>query len=393
LSKQGGQVAVLADKPSRESASLYTTFDRDFQRKVQEILGERLGAIAVVEAGTGRVLALATYPNFDPNVFSGGVSGQTWASLQADGRRPLVNRATQGTYPLGSVFKVVTTASGMEAGGLSAQSSFICRGTWTGLGPEWPKICWLKSGHGSIPLSRALTVSCDIYYYQVGLLLNGVGQNVLPTYAKDFGFGAITGLEAEEAAGLVPDPEWKLMTKGEGWAPGDTVNLSIGQGELQVTPLQVAMMLAAVGNGGTLYRPQLVEMIASDPQNPDWVFEPAEAGRIPVSAANLAVIQDSLHNVTASPSGTAYRAFEGLTVPVAGKTGTAESGQQDPHAWFAAYAPADNPEIAVVAIVENSGEGGVFAAPLVRQVVETYYGIEAAPEITSTATITPTDSP
>ena len=206
LSEQGQQVAVLADKPSRESASLYTTFDREFQTKVQDILGQKLGAIAVLEADTGRVLALATYPSFDPNLFPTGISSQQWASLQADYRRPLVNRASQGTYPPGSVFKIVTTSAGMEAGGLEANSTFLCRGTWTGLGPEWPKICWLKSGHGNIPLDKALTVSCDITYYQVGLLLNGVGQDVLPGYARSFGFGALTGIEVEEAAGLVPDP-------------------------------------------------------------------------------------------------------------------------------------------------------------------------------------------
>ncbi|MGD9404302.1 MAG: penicillin-binding transpeptidase domain-containing protein, partial [Anaerolineae bacterium] len=283
LSQQGQVVAVLAEKPSRESSSLYTTFDREFQQTVQEILGEQLGAIAVLEVETGRVLALATYPNFDPNIFATGISSWEWQRLQADGRRPLVNRATQGTYPPGSVFKIVTMAAGMEAGGLTANSSFICRGTWTGLGPQWPKTCWLRSGHGNIPLSRALTVSCDITFYQVGLVLNGVGYEVLPDYARSFGLGAKTGIEVEEDPGLVPDPEWKLQAKGEGWAPGDTVNLAIGQGELLVTPLQVATFMAAVGNGGTLYQPQTVEMIASESDSPEWSFQPVVSGELPVS--------------------------------------------------------------------------------------------------------------
>jgi penicillin-binding protein 2 len=393
LTDKGQQVAVLADKPSRESSSLYTTFDREFQQEVQDILGQRLGAIAVLEAQTGRVLALATYPTFDPNLFSTGIEEYQWANLQADGRRPLVNRATQGTYPPGSVFKPVTMAAGMEAGGLTANSTFLCQGTWTGLGPEWPKTCWLKSGHGNIPLDRALTVSCDITFYQVGLVLNGVGQEVLSDYARQFGFGAFTGVEVEEAAGLVPDPEWKIQAKGEGWAPGDTVNLAIGQSELLVSPLQTAVMMAAVGNGGTLYRPQTVEMIAADPANPDWIFEPVAQAQIPVGTDNLDVIQDSLHKVTSASHGTAYQAFEGLALPVAGKTGTAESGQQNPHAWFGGYAPADEPEIAIVAIVEHAGEGGVHAAPLFRQVVEAYFGIEPTPEITPTLTLTPTLTP
>jgi len=227
----------------------------------------------------------------------------------------------------------------------------------------------------------------------VGLLLNGVGQDVLPGYARSFGFGALTGLEVEEAAGLVPDPSWKLNTKGEGWAPGDSVNLAIGQAELSVTPLQVAVMLAAVGNGGTLYRPQVVEMIAADPAKPDWVFEPAVAGQLPIDADNLAVIQDSLYKVTSATNGTAYQTFEGFGMPVAGKTGTAESGQENPHAWFAGYAPADEPEIAIAVIVEHAGEGGVYAAPLVRQVVEAYFSMGETPAITPTETITPTVSP
>ena len=387
LSKQGQVVAVLAEKPSRESSSLYTTFDRDFQQSVQEILGEQLGAIAVLEVDTGRVLALATYPTFDPNTFSTGISSGEWQRLQADGRRPLVNRATQGTYPLGSVFKIVTMTAGMEAGGLTANSSFICRGTWTGLGPQWPKTCWLRTGHGNIPLNRALTVSCDITFYQVGLVLNGVGYEVLPDYARSFGLGAKTGIEVEEDPGLVPDPEWKLQAKGEGWAPGDTVNLAIGQGELLVTPLQVATFMAAVGNGGTLYQPQTVEMIATEPDSPEWTFQPVVSGQLPVSADNLSVIKNSLYRVTSASYGTAYGAFQGLEIPVAGKTGTAESGQEDPHAWFAAYAPADAPEIAVVAMVEHSGEGSSFAAPLVRKVVEVYFGVQ--PDPTPTAEPTP----
>lgn len=389
LTHKGRLVAVLAQKPSRESSSLYTTFDREFQREVQDILGERLGAIAVLEAQSGRVLALSTYPSFDPNSFATGISVGQWRSLEADARRPLVNRATQGTYPPGSVFKIVTMSTGMEAAGLTEASSFLCRGTWTGLGPEWPKVCWLRSGHGNIPLNKALTASCDITFYQIGLLLNGVDHGLLPDYARKFGFGALTGIEVEENPGLVPDPAWKIQTKGEGWAPGDSVNLSIGQSELLVTPLQIATMLAAVGNGGTLYRPQVVEMIASDPSSPEWTFEPVAVAELPVSANNLAVIQDSLHKVTSASYGTAFRAFEGLEITVAGKTGTAESGQEKPHAWFAGYVPANDPQIAIAVVIEHSGEGAVHAAPLFRKVVEAYFGIEPEPTSAPTPTVEP----
>jgi penicillin-binding protein 2 len=389
LTKNGDVVAVLAEKPSRESSSLYTTFDREFQKKVQDILGQRLGAIAVLEAKTGRVLALATYPTFDPNLFPTGISESQWQNLEADYRRPLVNRATQGTYPAGSVFKIVTMAAGMEEGGLTAASSFLCLGTWTGLGTNWSKTCWLRSGHGNIRLDKALTVSCDITFYQVGLMLNGLDPEILPNYARRFGLGARTGIEVEEEAGLVPDPEWKMQAKGEGWAPGDAVNLAVGQGELQVTPLQMAALLAAVGNGGTLYRPQVVQMVAADPNHPEWTFEPVAVAQLPIEADNLAVIQDSLHKVTSASYGTAYQAFAGLEIPVAGKTGTAESGQLQPHAWFVGYAPAEDPEIAIAVVVEHTGEGSTYAAPLFREVVEAYFGIERSTGPTTTPTPQP----
>jgi penicillin-binding protein 2 len=221
------------------------------------------------------------------------------------------------------------------------------------------------------------------------MLLNGIGQDVLPEYARDCGFGSPTGIEVEENAGLVPDNAWKLQTKGEGWAPGDTVNLSIGQGELLVTPLQIATLSAAVGNGGTLYQPHTVEMIASDPNNPDWVFEPVVTGQLPVSAGNLSVIKDSLHKVTSAPYGTAYQPFEGFALSAAGKTGTAESGQQNPHAWFAGYVPADEPEIAIAVIVEYSGEGSVYAAPLFRRVAEAYFNVQVEPTPTPESTTSP----
>ena len=379
VSAQGEQIAVLADKPPSESSNLYTTFDREFQQQVQEILGQRTGSIAVLEAATGRVLALATYPTFDSNQFSGGISEQEWLQLEDDPLHPLLNRATQGSYPAGSVFKIITMASAMEAADLSANSTFDCDGVWNGLGPELPKTCWLSSGHGQISLAQALIVSCDITFYQVGLLLNELDPGLLPDYARRFGFGSRTGIEVEENAGMVPDPIWKMQAKGEGWAPGDAVNLAIGQSELLVTPLQIAAALAAVGNGGTLYRPSLVESISADPEKPDWIFEPTAVGQIPVSPENLAVIQKSLYKATSTAQGTAVEAFKGLEMEVAGKTGTAESGQNNPHAWFAGYAPAQSPEIAIAVVIEHSGLGGEEAAPLFRQVLEAYFERDPGP--------------
>jgi penicillin-binding protein 2 len=210
-----------------------------------------------------------------------------------------------------------------------------------------------------------------------------VGQDVLPRFGRGFGFGEPTGLEGVlEKGGLMPDPAWKADAIAEAWWIGDTVNLSIGQGYLLVTPLQMARMIAAVANGGTLYRPYIIERLgpAGDVE-PEQVIQPQAVDTLPVSPAHLAAIQEALLGVTTMPIGTAPHRFTGLSIPVAGKTGTAEVGGPDtrPHSWFAAYAPAGRPEIAIVALVENVGEGSSVAAPLVRQVVEAYYGLPLSP--------------
>ena len=174
---------------------------------------------------------------------------------------------------------------------------------------------------------------------------------------------------------MVPDPDWKIAELGESWFPGDSVNLAIGQGYLLVTPLQVATMVAAVGNGGTLYRPQLVLKVSASSEEPEQVFEPQELGGLPIKPETLSAIQEGLLGAVVSPGGTAYQALEGMEVAVAGKTGTAENPDGDPHAWFAGYAPADDPRIAVVVLIENGGEGSQVAAPLFRQVVEAFFAL------------------
>ena len=263
--------------------------------------------------------------------------------------------------------------AGMEKLGLTADTSYFCTGTWDRLGDQFIKTCWLKTGHGRINLQDGLTQSCDSVFYDVGLALQNADPQILPDMARAFGLGAATGLASvEESSGLVPDPAWKLTEKGEGWFPGDSVNLAIGQGYLLTTPLQIANLLAAVGNGGTLYRPQLVQRI-TDPDDADQVSQPELLARLPVSLERLTVIRKGLEGVVSGPRGTAREAFEGATFTAAGKTGTAESGQEEPHAWFAGYAPADSPQVAIAVVVEHSGEGSKEAAPLFRQMAEAYF--------------------
>ncbi len=380
VTETGEEVARLAERPALPSRTIHTTFDRDFQEQVQEILGGRKGAIVVLDVHSGAVRALASGPGFDSNVFVGPAGAVGRSQILADPRRPLFNRATQGTYPAASVFKIVTTAAALEEAGMDPEQTFFhCPGFWEGLGPGYRKVCWKAEGHGDISLKDGLTASCDVTFYSVGQTLDGVGQDVLPSFGRGFGFGEPTGLEGVlEKGGLMPDPAWKADAIGEAWWIGDTVNLSIGQGYLLVTPLQMARMIAAVANGGTLYRPYIIDRLGpAGDVAPEQVTQSQAVGTLPVSPAHLAAIQEALLGVTTVPIGTAPHRFTGLSIPVAGKTGTAEVGGPDtrPHSWFAAYAPADRPEIAIVALVENVGEGSSVAAPLVRQVVEAYYGL------------------
>ncbi len=377
LTPTGRQLVTIKEQPAVQSRSIYTTLDQRLQQAAEAALGDERGAIVALDPNTGQILALASHPTFDPNMFITGIDSDRWQVLAGDTGRPLVNRATQGTYPPGSVFKIVTMAAALEEGGFTSESTFNCPGTWYGLGKDWPKTCWLEKGHGQVNLVQALTVSCDVTFYELGKRLHELDPTLLPRYARLFGLGAPTGLEVpEEAAGLVPDPDWKLAELGESWFPGDSVNLAIGQGYLLVTPLQVAAMMAAVGNGGTLYRPQLVLKITASSEEPEQVFEPQKLGQLPLKPETLSAIQEGLLRAATSPEGTAYRALKGMEIAVAGKTGTAENPDADPHAWFAGYAPADDPQIAVAVLVENGGEGSQVAAPLFRQVVEAFFKLQ-----------------
>ncbi len=378
----GTHIKSLVERRPERGLAIYTTIDRELQHSAEQALGERRGAIVALDVQTGAILALTSGPHFDNNIFIR--LADTWSRqvVLSDPNLPLLNRAIQGVYPSGSVFKIVTIAAGLEAGGLNAQSSFFCPGYWDGLGEMNRKVCWLETGHGTITLEDALSASCNVTFYEVGRILNGVAPDTLSTYGRAFGFGAKTGLqEFSDAPGLIPDPEWKQATYREGWGTGDTVNLAIGQGYLLVTPLQVARMMAAVANGGTLYRPYVVDRVGDSTGSVEPITQPQAVGRLPISQTNLQIIQEALYGVTTASVGTATHRFRGLNIPVAGKTGTAEQSDKNalPHSWFAGYFPANDPQIAMVVLVENAGEGSTVAAPMFRQVLEGYYGLPITP--------------
>jgi penicillin-binding protein 2 len=325
---------------------------------------------------------MASSPSFNPNLFDtnnpNSATGLT--ELFQTANDPLLNRATHGLYPAGSVFKMITMATALEVGGYEATDIYNCKLIFDEAGFElydWRLEKELPAA-GEITLIQGLERSCNPYFYHIGLDLF---QRDMPTaisdMAKGFGLGQSTGIEIGDAPGLVPDPESKLELFGEDWFAGDPVGLAIGQSFLQVTPLQVARYVAAIGNGGILYRPQLVDRIQNAEGEILYEFVPEIQGMLPVSQENLEHIQTAMVNVVRDPKATAYRRFLGLDLNIAGKTGTATTGNfSESHAWFVGYTfeeREDKPDIAVVVILEYQGEGSDWAAPVFRRILEAYF--------------------
>ncbi|MCP4359265.1 MAG: hypothetical protein GY796_14730 [Chloroflexi bacterium] len=397
IGPSGEFVGTVAEQAPRQARSIYTTLDLEFQTAVEEALAEAIstypysdaGAAVVMDVNTGQILAMASYPDFDPTIYDGARPDAPVAlgQVYSDPARPLLNRVTQGQYPAGSLFKVVTFSAAMDSGLYTPNSTFYSSGTWGRLGDNFIKRDWLEGGHGTVSYQTALVVSCNSCFYDAAFEMNNVDTYQFPNTAMQFGLGQLTGIEGvAEAPGNIPTPDWKAEQIGEVWLPGDAVNMGIGQGYVQVTPLQIATIFSAIGNGGTLYRPTLIDRIGAGAGAPEEPYPIQVNGDLPITAGNLAAVQQALFDVTHSGRGTATHIFDGLSVPAAGKTGTAEDPPRNSHAWFAGYAPAapytksdgtavNEPEIAVVVIVENAGEGSAVAAPIVRRLIELYYDI------------------
>ena len=376
----GGQaVATVAERPAAPSRSIYLTIRRDFQEQVEDILGERTGAIVVLNPRDGRILAIASHPDFDanelirPSIVTSDQITPTVASF--------FDRAAQGAYPPGSTFKPVTMAAGLEVGGYQPASLFFDPGYWDGLGVAFRKFNWKEGGDGQIDLVTGLSASNNTVFYEVGKTVELVDSFALPNMARAFGLGRTTGITGVlEVPGVIHDPDWKLANRSEVWTTGDGVNMAIGQGFVLATPLQMANLYAAIASGGALYRPRIIERIGSVNEPPEEVWGSDVIGRLPVSAGNLQAIREGLRGVVSGPKGTAGFVFRGFSIAVAGKTGTAEAGDGgEPHAWFACFAPYDDPEIVVVVFLENGGQGSYRAAPLAHNVIEAYYGLPLTP--------------
>jgi penicillin-binding protein 2 len=368
----------LGSVTSQSGSSIYLTIDTTFQATVEHLLGERLGAIVVMAPDTGTIHALASYPRFKPAVFTTGFDVEAWTKLYSDENRPLVNRATQGVYPPASLFKTVGISAALEALELKPEHTFICTGKWDGLGEDFVKECWLKTGHGRIDLVNGLTQSCDVVFYEVGLALYRTDPRLLPDWARAFGLGQPTGiLGVGEGLGVVADNDWKQANFNEPLFEGDAINSAIGQGFMLATPLQITRLMASLANDGQLVRPRLIDRTV-DPDGREEIFEPEVTETLPISLENLAIIRASLEEVVSGARGTARQAFLDIPYTVAGKTGTAESGQEEPHAWFSGYAPIEAPRVVITVILEHAGEGSQVAAPLFRQVLEAFFEWEAS---------------
>ncbi len=387
-------ISTIKDRPKQDGATVHLTLDATLQAAAERALQGKVGAVVALRPSDGAVLAMASTPGFDPNSFARGISATEYEALANNPNQPFLNRAVLGQYPVGSIFKIMTMGAALEKAGFTPETTRFCAGIWTGLGAAYAKRDWLPQGHGNISLHEALVQSCDIYFYQVGLELDQKNPNLLPDYARSWGFGSPTGIVGlSEAPGVIPDPQWTEKTLGKPWVPGNAVDMAIGQGYVEVTPLQVAQMLGALADNGVMHRPYIVQRIVGANGAVLQDYKPVVSRVLPLSAAHLQDILSAMHGVTSEGQGTATNVFAGFNWPVAGKTGTAQAPTGNPHAWFAALAPADHPTIALVVLVEHGGEGSAVAAPLARQILQTYFTENHNPAGTATATNGPRQLP
>ncbi len=393
VAPDGRRLRVLSEVRSQIPESLWLTIDAGLQAEVARLLQKAYesnpwsedskgAAVVVMDVNNGEILAMYSYPAYDGNALNPFPSiGAAEASkgLEAiveDERKPLLNRTAQGIYPTGSVMKGLTAVAALESGVYDETTRYNCTGSWA-YGAD-VRYDWLRGGHGIMSVQTGVANSCNPFFYQAGFNLNARDPWLLPSFGRLLGLGQLTGLNAiPEVAGNLPTPHNITRLTGLPWSYSHAVNLSIGQGEVQASPLQMLRLYAAIANGGYLLRPHLVRERGILDQRAA-VAEREVMVDAQLDPANLAIIRRGMCDVVSSYAGTASHQFYGsplLDVGVCGKTGTAQVPGEDtpPHSWFIAYAPAKEPRIAIVAMVENAGEGSAVAAPLTREILEYYY--------------------
>ncbi len=370
----GSQRAVYERDAPTDGQDVALSIDLDLQEQLEaslraalETSGARRGSALAIDPSSGEVLAMVSWPTFDANVFAGGVDAKTYASLVEDQDRPLFPRAIAGEFPSGSTFKPFVAAAALAEGLITPATSFLSVGGIS-IGP-WFFPDWKAGGHGVTDVRKAIAESVNTFFYAIGGGLDafqGLGVERITAYARQFGFGEKTGIGLPgEADGFLPSKQWKEETKGERWYVGDTYHLAIGQGDLLVTPLQLAVATATVANGGTRWKPTLVHAIDSvsvSPQGTELSDELRSA---------ISVVREGMRQTVTSGSA---RSLSLLSYPVAGKTGTAQTGEEGvTHAWFTGFAPYENPRIALTILLEEGGEGSSFAVPVARDVFSWWF--------------------
>ena len=362
--------------PPQAGAELQLTVDLDLQQELVRAFGERVGSAVFLDPRTGEILALSSFPDFDPNLFAGRFTREDWERLARNEQHPLQNRATRSQYSAGSTFKLVVAAAALETGGLDPARRIYCPGFATFYKRDFR--CHFRGGHGWVNLHQALIHSCNVYFYHLGKEL---GIESMARQARQLGLGEPTGVNLGEEGGLIPDESWSRRVRGTPWYPGETISVSIGQGPVLVTPLQQAALIGALGSG-RFVPPRLVRSIDGEP------VAPAGPGKsLELSPRTVQVLRRALRGVVnGGGTGKAARLQRHPEFVVAGKTGTVQVVQasadvdsselpQDlrDHSWFIGYAPADNPTIAFAVFVEHGGHGGAEAAPIAREVLEVYF--------------------
>ena len=378
-----------------------------------DLINSKQGVAIAMNPQTGEILAMVSLPSFDNNMFSRGITARELSLLSEDPRTPLINHAIAGLYPPGSTFKIIPAAGALQARSVLPETTFFDEGVLylpNQFEPDNPDLaqpfyCWLRTGHGQVNLVSGLAWSCDVYFYQIGggyypAEYEGLGLERLVKYAEMFGLGDPTGIDLPgEVNGLVPNKKWKRINYAETWLTGDTYNMTIGQGFVLVTPLQILNATAAIANGGTLYKPHVVKEILDADGNIVKAIEPEVIRRLEIEPQFIQLVQQGLRAAVEWDTGTAHDTFDVPGVIASGKTGTAEFCDQYPqcldrdgrvktsHAWFTSYAPSYNPEIATVVFVYDGGEGSEVAVPVTNKILRYYFNIkneteEESPETT-----------
>lgn len=387
INAQGREVKVRQGELPKPGKNIYLTLDLNVQRVAEQAYGEFSGALIALEPSNGSIVALVSMPTFDPNLFVNGIDTDSYDALRDSLTQPLFNRALRGQYPPGSTIKPFIGLAGLENNIVTTESSISCPGYYILKNDTRPFRCWRKEGHGLTNIAKGITESCDVFFYD---LASNMGIDKLQQFLSYFGFGKTTGIDLrDEAPGILPSKEWKTKTKNQPWYPGETVNVGVGQGHWLTTPLQLASATATMSMKGQRVQPHILQATHQTNEDELSEFKPVLLSTVPVRRAeNWDTILNAMNKVVHGPTGTARAIGYNLQYTAAGKTGTSQvyglkegekydatkiSKHLRDHALFIAFAPFEDPRLAVALIVENAGGGGANAAPVARKVMDAYF--------------------